>query len=1069
MKAKAKAKAPAPAKPATATTAKKRLEREERNDDDDNDAEAAAAAAAEAMALAEEEDRDVDRVVDDDAGESAPKPLKPPAKSKGKGATSTSAAAAAADSSPFGNPCKDMKLAVEAANDGQLPDVLRFNNAWLANADDAECINKWCTLLPDKSPLAESMYNGDRFAHGAVFASSGVRIELFDAFEDARIDTSTEQALRDVLAEMATRKRKDMIIASKPVKEARVVNVYGQGIKYGNDKLAPAEETPDFVEELFKCVASIPRPTLPNEGETEVRETSVPNRLVLVCVSKKGEHINPIAHLDLVEDSDVFVMCLGGLGKTRKLRIRLLGDKKEGQKAKPKGTILVDLGIYSGTGILLPSDFFSFASFEVLKVPGPKETESEATAPFALAIFSTAVNSTKRRKKTSGGGGGGGGKAAAAARHEEALASLAPLREQLQRLIKEHEGRIAKDEALKVMKEEAMRSLKSANKGSAAGVRELQSATADLYQALTGLEYEPPDEPNSDADVPAPVAPVAVAPRKAPPASSGGASSAAKKTGTAAAKRPRATDGDDDDDDDHDDRKPAAADTVKVPSETRKAVITGDGKVAVRSTREVKRPVNSKADVIREQHETMLYKAYEKAEKAREARAARQHLPYTRRSFKEYCSSVERKGKNATLKSKDAEFHDAMDAEEDGGFEDADDEDFGSEDSSSSGGSGDGSSESSGSGDVHVSEAENPKVDAAERAALQLDALQLEIDALYRNNERLLEGPKANKELEQLYVSVGAALDKALANKKPDPTKVTVLAERFKLLEDAVAAHHDAKAAARKSSVVPSRKRPTPAPAAEAEARDEDKAVVVPAAAAGLKIVAEGFNPGVDASLTADLLTSLIDISLALLDIAHCLPHTWSTTQLEKMLHIIRRNLEAFGDKTKPVKSRINAKTLATWCDVNRMLFKFLASVKVAAETPVAPKRGPMTAVFADVQPTVAAEPAKAVVSAPTKEIEAADQSDPVEADDAAKEAADDAGYVDSADGAEAQVAADQSDPMEESDGEDADAVVEREEPSGEVAAAAAAFDAKEAEEPSASPEPEEIPLPKVTVTRHSD
>jgi len=847
-----------------------------------------------------DEEDDMDPLVDEEAGESAPR-RKPAAAKKAK---------PAAERLPAGNPCIDPADTIKSADAGRLPKQLRFDPTWLPAEDDEQCLDKWTSLLQSKvtAEVEVALYNGDRLPTGCVAVLGPVRLELFDAFNDAKLGPGLEAQLADYVTELGKRERKPMRIGKNEVVEARVVEVFGQPVKYGAGTHKPPANEPQFVRPLLEALSTLPPPTIADDADGELRPTTTFNRLMALCVTARTETLNAIQLLDVVPapgkcDADVVVLCVGGM--QRRIRIRSIGVKLPGMKSRPKGTILADFIAYSGLGVLLPASFFGAATIEAIAVSGPKDTQADPTAPFALFVASRVTAAVKARPAAAPSMANA--RASVAANN---AAASAPTRKDLEALLAAHGARIKADPVLLDKKQEAMTCLGAVNKGgSAAAVREFVVAVAALHEALTGEEYVPSE---AEAVVVAPKAPKKVAPRPGAPATATAAAPApasAKKVKTATADPEEFEEG-----------------LFDVPDTTRRVVKTSSGKTAVRSTRKAAPVTSSKQDEIRKGSDDLMREGYERNEKKRMAKFG---LRYVRQSYAQYCRQMESGGKEAAAKDKDADFNTAVDALggsdlDDGSFhsgeelahpmdEDDDDDDEG------------GSSESGSDDDDDEdqdAQPEDPKAAAANKLALRFDKLQGLFDVLYTLHKAVLDGKQPDKELKALYESANESVIEC--EKRLTERKLAVFEERYELLKAALAAKLPAAppAKTKAAATVPTRKRPAPAPHAPHHAVESE--------------VVEGFNPGVDPMVTAALLDSLIEVTLGFLGELHHIPHVITDQNLEGLRIAAQRCMEGFGDSDKAVNVRINADTLKKWEAIARALNKVLANAKkVPAPTPV--------------------------------------------------------------------------------------------------------------------------------------
>jgi len=550
--------------------------------------------------VAVDEDGDVEmaEVVPEEEDEDVP-----PAKKKAPAPAAAASSVKKAKTvpvSPYGEPCKDPEDSLRACAAGTLPLTLRFNEKWLPE-EPTECPPYWSTLWaatkdkvdPDNNDV---FYAGEIFPRATVVvfkASTDTRIQLFDAFNELALDGDTEEDMCGAITHLLAQERRTIKVSGKDARLGRAVASFCADTTLGNVLFKKSEVTPTFVRTVLQSLKD--RDLLAEGGI---------NRVSLIAIETRAEYVNAFSFKvkDLVPDSPCYIICLGGMGRT--LRIRGVGVKAEDKKTKSKGAILGDFKAYSGLGIQLPGGFFEGGTVEVLNISGTASKDPNGatlpTIPMALLVVSTVLDSDAKAAS----GGGKKKKRAVSASKAKAAADndafkLAALRADIDELTTTHKAQIAGDKLLTARKNELMKTLIVANKGGRRALDDLHAAVADFHQKLTGEDYvltlsnrggdeEEEDNEDEDGDEEAEPAPVKkTAPKPAPKAAPKPKPAPPRKAG--AGKMEEVPPKDDD--------GPGIFD---VPEVTRKLVITPTGQVARRSARDSKPVTESKLSVAKE-------------------------------------------------------------------------------------------------------------------------------------------------------------------------------------------------------------------------------------------------------------------------------------------------------------------------------------------------------------------------------------------------------------------------------------------------------------------------------------
>ena len=936
---------------------------------------------------------------DEEEDEAAP-PLK-------KSAAAAAAAAPAKKAKPtfadiYGEPYMDAKEALESCAKGWLPSRLRFNPAWLP-ADADRCPIYWSTLWTTKDRKCppednDIFFASETFPKGTIIVvnDDAPRLQLFDAFSDLGLDEATEHALRDQVATNVAAERATIKVTGNDAKLGRHVQSFCLDTKLGASNFKKDAVTPPFVGTILQNLSD--RNLLGQPGDKGA------HRITMITIEGRSECINPFSFKDLIEGTPSYIICLGGMGRT--LRIRNAGVKSDEKKTKSRGGILADLRIFSGLGIELPGFFFQKSpaeqncTIEVPALPGSTgkdaATANLSTIPFCLLVVSTAKDPSAKKKAGAGAAAAGKGsrskKSSAVNEKAAALANanaakLVALKADIMVMRETHGTRIAGDSFLTTRYQALVKSLQAANKGGRGTVEELHTKMADFYQKLTGQDYlltisnrvdpeEDGDGDNDDQDEgdedgdddEAVVVKPAAGPKKAPPPPKKPAPT--RKAAPKGGRKSRAADMEtvmvpDDED--------PTKGVFSVPETTRKHVITESGQLARRSARSARPVTDTKLSSAQEAHEVLLRRTWKTNESARRRNAVAKGLTFVPRTFERYREQQERTNLSSR---KGAALDDAVDMDlenEDDGDEYAlgDELGFDAEDpeerAAYAAGSG-GSSSSSGEEEDEDDDEEGDGVGAGDIDVLskRIRVAQEAVEILYTKHAAIVDGKQKVKELFDLYEQ---AVDAGESAENSPEDEVLVLA-----LETCLAKFKSAiEARLPPPTAKPIRKTVPPKPGAEALGSGPAAAAVpkqapvfdLDALDGDERIVLEGFNAGVAPEVTAQLIASLTEVIVGFIATAHHIPGL-NTPVANALLGMARAKLARLVEAQTPVKSRINSEKLAAWKEVEDKLLKYLkkamaqqAAPMPSPPLPIAPASAPVAAVPVAVPSTAEAAAAE--------------------------------------------------------------------------------------------------------------
>jgi hypothetical protein len=868
----------------------------------------------------------------------------------------------ATPSSIYGEPYINLKDALEACSAGKLPQDLGFAPTWLP-LDVSACPPVWASLWVTKGREVKPedndvFYEGDTFARGSVVVlnSEAPRLELFDAFAELQLDERVAEGLRTQIEHNLKCERHPVKVKGQDTRLGRHVESFGVGTLMGNQHFDKAKVTPPFVGLIMQRLADLKLLAVPGENEA--------HRMTFITIETRAECINPFSFKDLVKDSPCYVIFVGGMGRT--FRIRGPGVKGENKKTKSRGTILADIRAYSGMGIQLPGGFFDGGTIEVLNISGSTSKDPAnaqvSTVPMAMVVVSTCKDPQTKA--------GGKKKRAAAASNKAALvdknnqARLEALKADIMMLREQYGEKIATDKFLMGHLQRTIKALEAANRGVRGSVEELRVAVADFYLKLTGQQHvltisnrgddgdDNNDDDNEDADddAPAAVTPVSRGPKKAPPQQKpasvskvapprkGGAGAGKKASNAATAEMESVVLRGDD----------GKAGVFEVPDVTRKHVVTQNGQLARRSAREVKPVLESKLSAADEAHELLSRRNWKKAENGRRRDAVKKGLTYKPRSYERYRAIQDDRNLSARSEAVIDEAVD-MDIDEDDGdeYQEGDEIGFdqGDAEERAAYAAGDGSSSNDSGSDEGDDEEDNGEdIDSVtERIRVASEG----IEALYTKFSAIIDGKNKKKNLEELHVAAVDAI--TTAEDKPKEQNALALELAYAALKSAieVAVPAAVRKTAPKQREAPVSSSTITTPVSAVAPKNAAAAAPPSSSAINLqdldqddRIVLEGFNAGVAPEITGNLIDSLAEVIVHFTACAHHIPGL-DTPTANKFLGLAVVKLKRLVDPTAPVKSRINPVTVKAWSEVQEGLVKYLQKATamravVAAPAPVA-------------------------------------------------------------------------------------------------------------------------------------
>jgi hypothetical protein len=167
-----------------------------------------------------------------------------------------------------------------------------------------------------------------------------------------------------------------------------------------------------------------------------------------------------------------------------------------------------------------------------------------------------------------------------------------------------------------------------------------------------------------------------------------------------------------------------------LPAKTRKTVVTADGKLAKRGTRERKAAGPSKRDLADAVSIDLLRKNFDLAEARRKKLAKKKQMRFVPRLFKTWLADQQRSAKYIAGKTEFADEDDEVDGDE----EEEDDEDVIMDDDDSS----------------NSDEEEEEAASGDEELAVKFESLVHQLEAIFEPHADVLDGVSADKKLNRV-------------------------------------------------------------------------------------------------------------------------------------------------------------------------------------------------------------------------------------------------------------------------------------------------------------------------------